>query len=550
MEAAMRNVSINDRTSSMSPIIKAEPPSLTSEDVLVQDQPIDFSTKVRQRVLESSDESSIRKVSNDSAIDCSNDAIEDSRPIEPATVRENESEIYPSQPRLPAISLPMPNISTFLPQPSSSVAGMGMLYQPPVFPNYFPPGFAGPMWPNPMAAMMHQQEVARKMLSASVKVPPTQAPVLSSIKPTYGSKQSFAKPEMPVMGPGVRPFPPMPNFASAGNLNNIPDPSVLAEALKNHEEMFSAYKQQVLSQKAAEESKKGARRQPAATVTNGTHSTISAHTNGNSSSATESFSLSQIDEDHTLNSPSSNSIPTGSGEVKLPLAPVNGTNTHRETQSSLYDDKHSGSVGSLGENTSNGGSSNATSNTPGTSSSAGPSLHSSDESLQTNDSRRSLTPAHSSNSELHDMTGMRPRSMTLPTQSDHRLMSHSPSPSVLSTSNNSSGPGTPNSKNDRGFRKRARTLPDDQKVKKTSDEAYWERRRKNNEAAKRSRDSRRAKEDEIAIRAAFLEQENIRLRLELAALKAQTAKLRSELVIFQGPEDTPTASRSRPADGS
>jgi len=59
------------------------------------------------------------------------------------------------------------------------------------------------------------------------------------------------------------------------------------------------------------------------------------------------------------------------------------------------------------------------------------------------------------------------------------------------------------------------------------DEAYWERRRKNNEAAKRSRDSRRAKEDEIAIRAAFLEQENLRLRVELAALRQQTAKLRS-----------------------
>lgn len=32
------------------------------------------------------------------------------------------------------------------------------------------------------------------------------------------------------------------------------------------------------------------------------------------------------------------------------------------------------------------------------------------------------------------------------------------------------------------------------------DDAYWERRRKNNEAAKRSRDARRAKEDEIALR--------------------------------------------------
>ncbi|CAF0747406.1 unnamed protein product [Rotaria sp. Silwood1] len=58
------------------------------------------------------------------------------------------------------------------------------------------------------------------------------------------------------------------------------------------------------------------------------------------------------------------------------------------------------------------------------------------------------------------------------------------------------------------------------------DDAYWERRRKNNEAAKRSRDARRAKEDEIAIRAAILEQENIKLRLEVSQLKQETAKLR------------------------
>ncbi|XP_063976396.1 dolichyl-diphosphooligosaccharide--protein glycosyltransferase subunit 1-like [Diachasmimorpha longicaudata] len=51
------------------------------------------------------------------------------------------------------------------------------------------------------------------------------------------------------------------------------------------------------------------------------------------------------------------------------------------------------------------------------------------------------------------------------------------------------------------------------------DAAYWERRRKNNEAAKRSRDARRAKEDEIAIRAAFLEQENMKLKYELVALR-------------------------------
>lgn len=58
------------------------------------------------------------------------------------------------------------------------------------------------------------------------------------------------------------------------------------------------------------------------------------------------------------------------------------------------------------------------------------------------------------------------------------------------------------------------------------DAAYWERRRKNNEAAKRSRDARRAKEDEIAIRAAFLEQEYIRLKYENAVLKDENTKIK------------------------
>ena len=42
--------------------------------------------------------------------------------------------------------------------------------------------------------------------------------------------------------------------------------------------------------------------------------------------------------------------------------------------------------------------------------------------------------------------------------------------------------------------------PNDELNNSIKDDAYWERRRKNNEAAKRSRDARRAKEDEIAIR--------------------------------------------------
>lgn len=53
----------------------------------------------------------------------------------------------------------------------------------------------------------------------------------------------------------------------------------------------------------------------------------------------------------------------------------------------------------------------------------------------------------------------------------------------------------------------------------SGDPHYWEKRRKNNEAAKRSRDARKAKEDEIAIRCAFLEQENLQLKFRIAALE-------------------------------
>ncbi|XP_013771304.1 HLF transcription factor, PAR bZIP family member b [Pundamilia nyererei] len=54
-------------------------------------------------------------------------------------------------------------------------------------------------------------------------------------------------------------------------------------------------------------------------------------------------------------------------------------------------------------------------------------------------------------------------------------------------------------------------IPDEMK-----DDKYWARRRKNNLAAKRSRDARRLKENQIAIRASFLEKENSALRQELS----------------------------------
>lgn len=65
------------------------------------------------------------------------------------------------------------------------------------------------------------------------------------------------------------------------------------------------------------------------------------------------------------------------------------------------------------------------------------------------------------------------------------------------------------------------------------DDAYFERRKKNNAAAKKSRDRRRIKEDEIAIRAAFLQQENCELKYENVALKNENAAIQKQLAIFQ-----------------
>jgi hypothetical protein len=65
----------------------------------------------------------------------------------------------------------------------------------------------------------------------------------------------------------------------------------------------------------------------------------------------------------------------------------------------------------------------------------------------------------------------------------------------------------------------------DRSLEERRDDSYWDRRRKNNEAAKRSRDARRQKEEEIALRAAFLEQENLKLRAQVTILKNETAKL-------------------------
>lgn len=64
------------------------------------------------------------------------------------------------------------------------------------------------------------------------------------------------------------------------------------------------------------------------------------------------------------------------------------------------------------------------------------------------------------------------------------------------------------------YRRRRQFVPDDLK-----DDKYWARRRKNNMAAKRSRDARRMKENQIAMRAGYLEKEVSLQRLPYQFLK-------------------------------
>ncbi|XP_026207254.1 thyrotroph embryonic factor-like isoform X2 [Anabas testudineus] len=65
-------------------------------------------------------------------------------------------------------------------------------------------------------------------------------------------------------------------------------------------------------------------------------------------------------------------------------------------------------------------------------------------------------------------------------------------------------------------------VPEEQK-----DEKYWQRRKKNNVAAKRSRDARRLKENQITVRAAFLERENAALRTEVAELRKECGRFKN-----------------------
>ncbi|XP_012946192.1 uncharacterized protein LOC106013898 isoform X4 [Aplysia californica] len=70
-------------------------------------------------------------------------------------------------------------------------------------------------------------------------------------------------------------------------------------------------------------------------------------------------------------------------------------------------------------------------------------------------------------------------------------------------------------------RSEKKAIPEEQK-----DDKYFERRRRNNEAAKKSRDSRKSREDELAMRASILERKNAVLRVQVHSMREEALKLR------------------------
>lgn len=70
------------------------------------------------------------------------------------------------------------------------------------------------------------------------------------------------------------------------------------------------------------------------------------------------------------------------------------------------------------------------------------------------------------------------------------------------------------------LKKRSRTVPAEEK-----DGAYYDKRERNNESAKRSRNAKRIKEQCILERISFLENENLRLSMENQTIRHQISQL-------------------------
>ncbi|KAG5900126.1 hypothetical protein JTB14_012799 [Gonioctena quinquepunctata] len=82
--------------------------------------------------------------------------------------------------------------------------------------------------------------------------------------------------------------------------------------------------------------------------------------------------------------------------------------------------------------------------------------------------------------------------------------------------------GPSNLRRQRGEKK---PIPDEQK-----DDKYFERRKRNNQAAKKSRDARKMREDQVALRATILEHENAILRAQVLTLREEASSLRQLLL--------------------
>jgi len=72
------------------------------------------------------------------------------------------------------------------------------------------------------------------------------------------------------------------------------------------------------------------------------------------------------------------------------------------------------------------------------------------------------------------------------------------------------------------------------------DDKYWERRRKNNLAAKKSRDTRRMRENQLRLRVLFLENANKVLREQMGRKEQESGKLRERLRLYENNENCHT----------
>ena len=77
-------------------------------------------------------------------------------------------------------------------------------------------------------------------------------------------------------------------------------------------------------------------------------------------------------------------------------------------------------------------------------------------------------------------------------------------------------------------KRKKNSVPEDLK-----DDKYWEKRNKNKEATRRSREARRLKENQIVLRAAYLERENKVLKQELDSTNFEKSKLKTEIDILK-----------------